>query len=116
MSEFFEDNLFIPNQNNWKNDALCKGMFTQDFFPQKDNKFTVAKTRTLIQMCLECPVKVECLYEACMNEDDGIWGGCSFKERVAWARSLGYKSVTSVTIDDCENFLSVEPNRHENFE
>lgn len=111
--EFFEESSFVQNDFKWKEYALCKGMKTQDFFPEKINKHNASKVRTIIQMCLECSVRTECLYEACTNEHDGIWAGCTFKERVNWAKSLGYKNVSLVSYSDCEDFFPVETNLHE---
>lgn len=89
----------------WRNEALCKGFQTEDFFPERINKTNIKKVRTLIKMCLECPVRIQCLHEACVNDHDGIWAGYTYKERISLARSLGHKDVTEMTYAQCAEYV-----------
>ena len=47
------------------------------FFPSDGSGVEVAK-----KICIDCPVKSECLEHALVNRiDHGVWGGCSERER-----------------------------------
>lgn len=105
--------ILFSDQENWKESALCKGLKTADFFPERINKHNESKIRTLIHMCIECEVKVDCLHYACINEHDGIWAGTTFKERINWIKSLEYNNPQDVTYEDCYNFLQVDSKPYE---
>jgi WhiB family redox-sensing transcriptional regulator len=62
----------------WKDQALCRqdpgGHWDGDLLP------------SMFQMCMSCPVKMECLVEALDHEersDAGVWGGTSPEQRRA---------------------------------
>ena len=43
--------------------------------------------RNAKSLCADCPVKMPCLeYAITNNESHGIWGGLTYKERVAFRR------------------------------
>jgi WhiB family redox-sensing transcriptional regulator len=57
--------------------ALCRGMNPAVFFPTDGAGFEAAR-----RVCLECPVRTECLEYALANRiDQGAWGGTSERER-----------------------------------
>jgi WhiB family redox-sensing transcriptional regulator len=75
------------SNRKWTEQAACKGMDTNLFFPddrtpQNSSKYDVAK-----QVCAECPVKEECLTYAIENDIRvGMFGGMSRKQRRVEAR------------------------------
>lgn len=74
MSALLED---IPDDEDWRLDALCPQVDSEIFFPDKGGSTHQAKL-----ICRQCPVKDECLAYALENgERFGIWGGLTTKER-----------------------------------
>lgn len=64
----------------WREQAACRGMDTDIFFPQE--KYGIAKAKAI---CARCPVMAECRdYSLTLPRDDtrGVWGGMSEGERV----------------------------------
>jgi len=57
--------------------AKCRGMNPAVFFPTDGAGFETAR-----RICLECPVRTECLEYALEHRiDQGAWGGTSERER-----------------------------------
>ncbi len=75
-------------QPDWWNDAACVGSRI-DFFPSRGEDPRPAK-----RVCVECPVREECLQWALdTKEAHGIWGGLSERERRRIRRSTKRISV-----------------------
>lgn len=68
----------------WLDDALCREVGTEIFFPDKGT--TAEEARSI---CRACPVRYECLSHALHLEANGvwqvtgIWGGLTPRERRA---------------------------------
>ncbi len=61
----------------WRDDAACKGLDTDIFFPATDAEAGPAKL-----VCPGCPVRSECLEWALLSrQEDGVWGGLTDNER-----------------------------------
>jgi len=61
----------------WRTQARCRGLDPEIFYPIADEESEEAKA-----VCGECPVRLACLeYALAARERDGIWGGCTEKER-----------------------------------
>lgn len=61
----------------WMNDALCREIASDLFFPEHGGKSQPAKN-----VCRKCRVQNECLtYALTFNTLLGIWGGTSEPER-----------------------------------
>jgi len=61
----------------WMLQAHCRGMNPAVFFPTDGAGFEAAR-----RVCVECPVRTECLEYALVNRiDQGAWGGTSERER-----------------------------------
>jgi hypothetical protein len=114
MSDFEEE--FTSYDFSWKNSAPCRGMDTSEFFPERVNKFNILKIRNIYTMCEKCNLRLECFYEAMQLEHDGIWAGTSAKERMGYARHLGKKNTSQVTLEECTEFISVYTNRYDSIE
>ncbi len=68
----------------WREDAACRGMATDIFFPDSDQDAGPAK-----EICASCPVQEECLEYALMTrQNDGVWGGLTETERRRLRRRL----------------------------
>ncbi len=84
----------------WKDQALCRqdpgGHWDGDLLP------------SMFEMCMSCPVKMECLVEALDHEersDAGVWGGTSPEQRrairkgadpyVVWHQTAGEMKVSA---------------------
>lgn len=62
---------------SWRNKAACHGLDPQDFYPETDEEAAAA-----IAVCGACPVQSACLeYALHRREKEGIWGGCTERER-----------------------------------
>ena len=61
---------------DWVDDALCAQTDPDSFFPEKGGSTREAKA-----VCTRCPVQTECLDYALANDERGIWGGLSERER-----------------------------------
>lgn len=77
----------------WRYKAKCRGMDTELWYPPRDkNKYRkIAEVSKAV--CFgrdglpECPVRKQCLlYADKMDEQHGIWGGMSHRERNALKR------------------------------
>ncbi len=73
---------YMPLPLEWMRRALCATEADPDvFYPPKNARATEA-----IKVCLECPVRDECLVHAVVNyETFGVWGGTSERQR-RWIR------------------------------
>lgn len=89
----------------WREQASCKDLETNDFFPYNVNKRNVSKIRDMMRMCYSCPVNAQCLLEAVVYEYDGIWGGTLPKQRAAWLRYLKQHNI-ELSLSTCSDFFS----------
>lgn len=67
MSMPTHDGVFL-----WQTEANCGGTDTSKFFDEE---------REAKKVCINCPVKSECLQDALVYNYDGVWGGTTTKER-----------------------------------
>lgn len=89
MTTFIEDELMAElaeltglfaapdTPDPWQDRAICAQTDPDAFFPEKGGS-----TREAKKICLDCPVRQECLdYALDHDERFGIWGGFSERER-----------------------------------
>lgn len=75
---------------NWRDEALCKGLPPDQFFPNSETEQEAAA-----RLCGGCAVRAECLeYALITNQRDGVWGGTTEKQR-AKMRTKWIKSNAS---------------------
>ena len=67
----------------WAQQAICHGEDPEIFFPSHGDPATEAR-----QVCLDCPVRPECLEYAITADEWGIWGGLDRAQRRAIASHL----------------------------
>jgi WhiB family redox-sensing transcriptional regulator len=61
----------------WRQQAACRGLDPQIFYPGTDEEAETAKA-----VCDVCAVRETCLeYALTVREKEGIWGGCTERER-----------------------------------
>jgi WhiB family transcriptional regulator, redox-sensing transcriptional regulator len=64
-------------QTDWFDDAACRDVGTDVFFPTSEAQAAEAKS-----ICAVCPVREECLEHALETRPgDGVWGGLTPTER-----------------------------------
>lgn len=69
--------LLASRDRDWQDQAICSQTDPESFFPEKGGTTAPAK-----KICLDCPVRTECLqYALDHDERFGIWGGFSERER-----------------------------------
>jgi WhiB family redox-sensing transcriptional regulator len=78
----------IDDDQEWRRRAVCKGAPLEWFFGSGDYEY-----RRAMRLCDRCPVRVECLDAAVLEEDDvpmrfitGVRGGTTPAQRVAMRR------------------------------
>lgn len=77
---------------NWRAKAKCLGKDVNMFYPDFNAKGSLKRANATKLICVDCPVKTECLeYAIKNNEEFGIWGGMLANER-AKIRSARRKS------------------------
>ena len=86
---------------HWTDRAVCrteKAPLELFFPPRGDGPYMAREARTY---CRRCPVREQCL-EASLreNEQDGLWGGYSPKERrmIRKLRQIGLDTITPPTV------------------
>lgn len=65
----------------WKDDAACKGMDTDLFFPRNER----SKHQEVRDACEVCVVLQQCLSYAIRGGLTGIWAGMGTRERMRYA-------------------------------
>lgn len=85
--------------SSWMVNALCKGRDTNDFYIEMTVKGAAEQLRKIKSVCRMCPVIAECLsYAIETNEQFGVWGGFSTKERNKIAKKYGKVSAQSASV------------------
>lgn len=76
----------------WQDDAACKGMPAEVFYPDVQEERGVDTTEAFAEakaICEACPVRETCQAESIANrEPDGVWGGLTPLERRRVIRKL----------------------------
>lgn len=78
MSAF---DVVILNTAEWMGQAVCATVDPEEWFPEKGVSAHQAK-----KICVTCPVIDECLQFALDNDETGIWGGTSHRQRRSMIR------------------------------
>lgn len=71
----------MSSDRSWRDDAACLGMDPELFMAPRKAVPAVEGLR----VCLQCPVRLNCLVEAVEtidpSGDDGVWGGTTVRQR-----------------------------------
>jgi WhiB family redox-sensing transcriptional regulator len=82
---------------NWQALALCKGMDNSLFYGNENGTIATKIAKQAKAICRVCPVSYECLTFAFENDEQhGIWGGFTAKERKAIIREYGKIEVSEL--------------------
>jgi len=80
-------------KESWRYNAKCNGMDTEMWYPPRDKDLYKPIASKAKAVCLgkdggpPCPVRTQCLlYAESMDDQYGIWGGLSHRERSALKR------------------------------
>ena len=71
-----------PRDTWWVERGRCVGEDPELFFPVGTSREAVEQTGRAIAVCLECPVRADCLewsLDSC--QDAGVWGGLGEEDR-----------------------------------
>jgi WhiB family redox-sensing transcriptional regulator len=92
---------------SWYEHARCAGEDTEVFYPSRDKDTYKVIAAQAKSYCLGpsgkslCPVRSECLWEAIdSDEQHGIWGGLSHRERNALVRKWERKYKGTMTLKE----------------
>lgn len=62
---------------SWRQRGACQGLDPAIFYPEMEDEADEAKA-----VCAGCSVRIHCLeYALSCREKEGVWGGCTDKER-----------------------------------
>lgn len=78
-------------QPAWRQAANCLGIDPELFYPQRGGSkvLQAEQIRAAKAVCASCTVRAQCLFDAIeRNEEWGIWGGLSERERRDWLTRL----------------------------
>jgi WhiB family redox-sensing transcriptional regulator len=71
-----------PAEMAWVGSARCVGVDPELFFPMGSPRLVMTRTAHAKAICVECPVRVECLeWSLRTAQDAGVWGGLDEEER-----------------------------------
>ena len=87
---------------SWQDEADCKGMDASLFFPEPGRN-----QAPIVRVCAACPVRKQCLQHALDNDELGIWGGTSERERERMRRGtrpLGRRVIEFVAHGDIAGY------------
>lgn len=87
MRKFVNDIILTNNKESWRQQGICSQTDPDIWFPGAGQ---TAQARLAIELCSQCPVRIECLEAALTSEDEegGIWGGTTMKERKEMRETL----------------------------
>lgn len=93
----YPDYVLFPNMidegdMSWVDDAQCKGMDHNIFFPARGCHSRLVEA---VKICDECSVVEQCLeYALTTKQDVGIWGGKSTRQRRIIQQQRAKESVS----------------------
>jgi WhiB family redox-sensing transcriptional regulator len=96
------------NEGHWNERARCNAVENPDiFFPPRDKLLYSQIATQAKKYCFgengtsHCPVRAACLWDAISkDEQHGIWGGMSHRERNALVRKWERKYKKSMTLEE----------------
>ena len=94
-----------PINPRWRKDAACKDEDMTSFFPVAITKANIDETTRIYSMCQKCPVIVDCMHEALLQEYDGIWARSTTKQRQSYIKHVLNNNVQNVTREEVKRFV-----------
>jgi WhiB family redox-sensing transcriptional regulator len=69
-------------KQSWRQQAACRGLDPVIFYPAYDGDDDDINISVAKDVCAQCAVREACLEHAlAVREKEGIWGGCTERER-----------------------------------
>ena len=93
---------------SWQDEASCKGMDTNLFFLKPGGLLS----KEIVDSCMDCPVRSECLMHALRFEEYGCWALTTPKQRVALRKKMGIKleeRVRDISLDEVNAGIELIP-------
>lgn len=97
----------MSSEYKWYELAACKGADTELFYPPRDKSQYKIIASQAKSYCMgpngksPCPVRQECLWDAVKSDEQhGIWGGLSHRERNALVRKWQRKYKGTMTLKE----------------
>lgn len=89
--------------------AACLGVPTNLFYVFEEHRTVKEFFNVTIvkKICFACPIWRSCLLHGLQNEDYGVWGGLTTKERDALVTGEPSNLFTKVTAELLENAISI---------
>lgn len=80
MRKFVNDIIITNSKESWRRQGICSHTDPDIWFPEREK---ITHCKQAIELCLQCPVRIECLEAALTSEEEerGIWGGTTTKQR-----------------------------------
>ena len=91
-------------RSHWRDYGNCRNRFPDKFLPVDSNfEDRAADTFIKTEICLDCPVRVDCLETGLttdvINQADGYWGGLHYQERLQIAQQRESETTLESTIE-----------------
>ena len=100
----------IATRPEWIQDAACKGLPAETFFPERHETHVAAKARAI---CASCPVMEQCAtWAAATGEQDGIWGGRNRDGLRALRREMREAGIPTRQCHHCRKWFVAGPSNH----
>ena len=78
----------IPSE--WKEEGKCKSIDSRLFFSEIQSQI-----REALNACMNCCVKDQCRDYAITNQEHGVWGGTTERQRRAILRRMRFERKSS---------------------
>lgn len=95
-----------PINTRWRKDAACKDEEMISFFPVAITKANIDEVTKIYSMCQRCPVIVDCMHEALLQEYDGIWARSTAKQRQSYIKHVLNNNVQNLTRQQAKDFVN----------
>lgn len=100
-----EVTIHRPIPMSWKDDAACHGMDLTLFFGDDPGSRPALRRSVLKrarEVCITCPVVRDCLRSALVDEERGVWGGTSHRQRKGYLAQIAQGRMTiEDVVDEC---------------
>lgn len=79
--------LILREPLTWRERGACRGLDPNSFFADRGGT-SVELVRRAKLVCSTCVVRISCLNFAVDNQEKGVWGGTTEKERRIYRRQV----------------------------
>lgn len=94
----------VARDTEWKQFGLCHEQndlfYPPDLLTTRSKQFNAAPAKAI---CADCPVRMDCLWSAIANNEQGIWGGTTEEERRDIRESWSHMGAEKPTATNATN-------------